>query len=195
MFSSLTLTVLVLQVDRDIAFVQDAGLQLKYAVNTHCHADHITGTGALKRQLPQLKSVISAASKCKADVLVKPGDHVRGLKSSLALLCMTGWNTVQELAEDSDLMCLHSWSLGTQASKCLQRLVTQADALHTIHPKMVGRHSQAMHCSSRAVDVQIFRKGMPGKQLYLLLNHMSFFCIATAKAPHSSSTASQCKME
>ena len=56
--------------------MENAGLHLRYAVNTHCHADHITGTGALKQHFPSVKSVISQASRCKADVNVKPGDKV-----------------------------------------------------------------------------------------------------------------------
>lgn len=35
-------------VDRDLKFVDELGLTLKLAINTHCHADHITGTGAIK---------------------------------------------------------------------------------------------------------------------------------------------------
>jgi len=42
-------------------------LNLVYAVNTHCHADHISGTGVLKKKVNGLKSVISTASKAKAD--------------------------------------------------------------------------------------------------------------------------------
>ena len=29
--------------ERDIELIRELGLNLKYAVNTHCHADHITG--------------------------------------------------------------------------------------------------------------------------------------------------------
>lgn len=35
-------------VERDATMIQELGLQLELAVNTHCHADHITGTGKLK---------------------------------------------------------------------------------------------------------------------------------------------------
>jgi sulfur dioxygenase len=38
-----------LQVDRDAALVKDLGLTLLYGVNTHCHADHTTGTSELKK--------------------------------------------------------------------------------------------------------------------------------------------------
>lgn len=34
--------------DRDISLVKDLGLKLIYAMNTHVHADHITGTGLIK---------------------------------------------------------------------------------------------------------------------------------------------------
>jgi sulfur dioxygenase len=34
-----------LTVDRDVSIVQDMGLRLVYALNTHVHADHVTGEG------------------------------------------------------------------------------------------------------------------------------------------------------
>ncbi len=36
------------QVDRDLAVIDQLGLKLKYVANTHCHADHITGSGKIK---------------------------------------------------------------------------------------------------------------------------------------------------
>ena len=39
-----------MQVERDLAVVSGLGLHLTHALNTHCHADHITGTGRLKVQ-------------------------------------------------------------------------------------------------------------------------------------------------
>lgn len=64
-------------VDRDVKLVGDMGLTLKYGVNTHVHADHITGTGKIKEKIPTCKSVISAAGKAKADVLLKEGDKIK----------------------------------------------------------------------------------------------------------------------
>eukprot|EP00521_Asterionellopsis_glacialis_P000226 CAMPEP_0195249190 /NCGR_PEP_ID=MMETSP0706-20130129/1974_1 /TAXON_ID=33640 /ORGANISM="Asterionellopsis glacialis, Strain CCMP134" /LENGTH=244 /DNA_ID=CAMNT_0040300957 /DNA_START=118 /DNA_END=852 /DNA_ORIENTATION=- len=65
-----------IQVDRDLSVVKEEGLNLVYGVNTHAHADHITGTGLLKQKVPGLKSVISTASKAQADVKIGMGDRV-----------------------------------------------------------------------------------------------------------------------
>lgn len=35
-------------VDRDLTLIKELGLKLIYAMNTHVHADHVTGTGLLK---------------------------------------------------------------------------------------------------------------------------------------------------
>eukprot|EP01036_Dinobryon_divergens_P024863 gene24863-33352_t len=56
--------------NRDFALVQEMGLKLKYMANTHVHADHITGTGALKQLTGDgsCLSAISAVSGAVADV-------------------------------------------------------------------------------------------------------------------------------
>lgn len=46
------------------------------SVNTHMHADHITGTGKLKSLLPGCQSLISKASGAQADIHVSDGDTV-----------------------------------------------------------------------------------------------------------------------
>ena len=62
--------------ERDMSLVRDLGLKLKYVMNTHVHADHITGTGRLKKLSPGALSVISANSGGEADLLVKDGDKI-----------------------------------------------------------------------------------------------------------------------
>ena len=44
-------------------------------MNTHVHADHVTGTGILKT-LTGCKSVISKISGAKADVFIQDGDTI-----------------------------------------------------------------------------------------------------------------------
>lgn len=62
------------QVDRDTKLLSELGLKLVYAVNTHVHADHITGSGKLKERIEGCQSVISAASQAKADKHLAPGE-------------------------------------------------------------------------------------------------------------------------
>lgn len=66
-----------IQVDRDLKEVENLGLNLIYGVNTHAHADHITGTGILKTKVDGLKSIISRASEAMADIQIEAGDEIR----------------------------------------------------------------------------------------------------------------------
>ena len=65
-----------LQVDRDLSEIKELGLNLVYGINTHAHADHITGTGLLKQKVDGLKSIISEASKADADIKINTGDRI-----------------------------------------------------------------------------------------------------------------------
>ncbi|XP_073945841.1 persulfide dioxygenase ETHE1, mitochondrial isoform X2 [Choristoneura fumiferana] len=58
---------------RDAALLSELGYKLLYAMNTHMHADHVTGTGQLKSLLPGTKSVIGANSGAQADVHLQDG--------------------------------------------------------------------------------------------------------------------------
>ena len=62
--------------ERDLAEIDKLGGRLVLALNTHCHADHITGTGALKQRVPGLRSAVAAAAGAAADVLLQDGDVI-----------------------------------------------------------------------------------------------------------------------
>lgn len=68
------------QIERDLELINELGFTLTLMLNTHCHADHITATGEIKRRLKDSpsppKSVISAASGAKADRLLAPNEVV-----------------------------------------------------------------------------------------------------------------------
>lgn len=61
---------------RDAKLITELGLTLKYTMNTHCHADHVTGSGKLKELLPGSLSAISQASTAQADILLLEFDIV-----------------------------------------------------------------------------------------------------------------------
>ena len=60
------------------------------AVNTHLHADHITGTGVLKKLIPSVKSVISIASGAASDVKVADGAKIAFGKHELEVRSTPG---------------------------------------------------------------------------------------------------------
>ncbi|MDQ3031199.1 MAG: MBL fold metallo-hydrolase [Myxococcota bacterium] len=65
------------QVDRDLGLIDELGLRLVYALDTHVHADHVTGVGTI-RERTGAKGVLSerAGVGC-ADVYVKQEDRLR----------------------------------------------------------------------------------------------------------------------
>lgn len=91
---------------RDIETAQGLGLHLLFGVNTHAHADHITGTHLLKQKLPGLKSVISEASGAVADIHVKPGDRIEFGKRFISVRGTPGHTVgcVSYVADDSSFV-------------------------------------------------------------------------------------------
>ena len=75
-------------VERDLQVIDDLGLTLKLCVNTHCHADHITGSGEIKKLREGVKSVISKRAGAMADVLIDEGDVVE-VGTSVKLKCLS----------------------------------------------------------------------------------------------------------
>jgi glyoxylase-like metal-dependent hydrolase (beta-lactamase superfamily II)/rhodanese-related sulfurtransferase len=65
------------QLERDLGLIGDLGLTLKYALDTHVHADHITANGALRNRLGTRTVLSERAGVGCADDLVQQGDVIR----------------------------------------------------------------------------------------------------------------------
>ncbi|XP_037908287.1 persulfide dioxygenase ETHE1, mitochondrial-like [Hermetia illucens] len=78
------------QAKRDAQLVKELGLTLKYALNTHMHADHVTGTGYLKRLLPGTQSVIAKFSGAKADKHLDDNEIVQFGRHKIEAICTPG---------------------------------------------------------------------------------------------------------
>jgi glyoxylase-like metal-dependent hydrolase (beta-lactamase superfamily II) len=65
------------QIERDLQLIRELGLDLKYTLETHIHADHITASGKIREKLGS-KAVVhrNSESDC-ADILVADGDSIQ----------------------------------------------------------------------------------------------------------------------
>lgn len=63
-------------VDRDINLLEELGLKVIYALDTHIHADHITGAGELRKRLG-IKTAVSANAKVSCvDIPLEDGQEL-----------------------------------------------------------------------------------------------------------------------
>ncbi|KAA0189810.1 Persulfide dioxygenase ETHE mitochondrial [Fasciolopsis buskii] len=63
-------------VDRDAKLITELKLKLGPILNTHVHADHVTGSGLLKRRFPGSFSVLGPYKEALADLKLKHGDKI-----------------------------------------------------------------------------------------------------------------------
>lgn len=65
------------KVERDLQLIRELGLKLVYCIETHVHADHITGTGKLK-ELTGCKGVVPEKAQVEcADIYLKDGEVLK----------------------------------------------------------------------------------------------------------------------
>jgi sulfur dioxygenase len=62
------------QVERELQLIKELGLNLSYCLETHIHADHITGTSKLREQTGCLGVLPENAHASCADRLIKDGE-------------------------------------------------------------------------------------------------------------------------
>ena len=78
------------QVERDRQLIEELKLNLKYLLETHIHADHITGAGDLRKHFgAQVLVHKNSDSQC-ADKLLNDGDIIRLNQESIKVLYTPG---------------------------------------------------------------------------------------------------------
>lgn len=63
-------------IERDLKLIQELGVKLKYVLDTHIHADHITGAGEIRKRTCAKTAVSAASNVTCADLLLKDGDEL-----------------------------------------------------------------------------------------------------------------------
>jgi sulfur dioxygenase len=64
------------QVSRDLALVNELGLKLLYSIDTHCHADHVTGSWLMARKTGCKVGLAAAVGAKNVDVEFTHGDRI-----------------------------------------------------------------------------------------------------------------------
>lgn len=64
-------------VDRDLKLIEELGLKLKYVLDTHVHADHVTGAGEIRNRLGVKTAVAKNANVPCVDVNLIENDEIK----------------------------------------------------------------------------------------------------------------------
>jgi sulfur dioxygenase len=78
------------QVDRDVALVRELEIALRFTLETHVHADHVTGSGRLRETLGSKVGVGAESGVRNADRLLRDGDVVRFGRHALDVCATPG---------------------------------------------------------------------------------------------------------
>lgn len=76
--------------ERDYKLISELGLNLKYLVDTHIHADHITGAGTLKGKTGAQTAVSAGAQVNCCDISLKDGDELKFGRYTLKAMMTPG---------------------------------------------------------------------------------------------------------
>lgn len=77
-------------VERDLKLIGELGLTLKYVIDTHVHADHITGAGEIRKRTGAKTAISAEANVTCGDISLKDGDELKFGNYSLKALSTPG---------------------------------------------------------------------------------------------------------
>jgi glyoxylase-like metal-dependent hydrolase (beta-lactamase superfamily II) len=93
------------QVDRDAQILQELSLDLKFTLETHIHADHITGASMLRDRFGSQTVISEAGQVLCADRTVNHGDEIRFGGRHVSVLATPGHTStcVSYLLDDKSM--------------------------------------------------------------------------------------------
>src|SRR5919204_4499297 len=65
------------QARRDVALIEELGLKLRWTLETHVHADHVTGAWLLRDRLGSRIAISAASGAGGADMYLQPHEKVQ----------------------------------------------------------------------------------------------------------------------
>lgn len=76
--------------DRDIKLIEDLGLKLKYVLDTHVHADHITASGEIRKRTGAKVGISSAYDMSCPDLHLEDGQEIKFGKHTIKAIHTPG---------------------------------------------------------------------------------------------------------
>lgn len=76
--------------ERDLTLINELGLQLKYLLETHVHADHITGAGQIRKRTGAKIGIAKTSGTSCADVLLENGQTLFLGKKEIRVMATPG---------------------------------------------------------------------------------------------------------
>ena len=76
--------------ERDVALVRELGLRLRWALSTHVHADHLSGTARLRTLVPRMRSAIGRNTGALSDRCLEDGDEIEFGAHALRVISTPG---------------------------------------------------------------------------------------------------------
>ena len=64
-------------VERDLKLITELGLTVKYVIDTHVHADHITASGEIRKRTGAKTAISHQAQVPCSDIELKNGDELK----------------------------------------------------------------------------------------------------------------------
>jgi len=77
------------QVERDLGLIRELGFELAYVLETHVHADHVTGAGELRRRTSARSAASAAGAPC-VDLKLRAGDTLPLGELTIGVLATPG---------------------------------------------------------------------------------------------------------
>lgn len=78
------------QINRDLALIHELGLKLLYSIDTHCHADHVTGSWLMAQKTGCTIGLAAAVGAENVDVEFRHGDRISFGKHDLEVRATPG---------------------------------------------------------------------------------------------------------
>lgn len=174
------------RLDRDLALIRELDLRLKYTLETHVHADHVTSSGVL-RQLTGSQSVLSrnAQTGCN-DVSVAHGDILSFGKRRLRVLetpghtdsCISYYDAEEQRVFTGDALLIRGCGrTDFQQGDARKLFVSITQQLFSLPPSTLvyPGHDYAGHTVSTIAEEQRYNPRLAGKteaQFVTLMNEL-----------------------